>query len=80
MSNINAENITVTNLNVTYINGVRYYANKCANPSTAGYYVSCDGCDDDNADATSDYCESCDYVAPEVDFCGFEEITTRIYP
>ena len=72
MSNINAQNITVTNLTVTYINGFPYTANPCSNPCTTGYYVPCPDCDyvgPDDCDCGNS-CEWCDSIpAPEPDEC-----------
>ena len=72
MSNINAQNITVTNLNVTYINGVKYTANPCNNSCTNGYYVPCPDCDYVGSDEcecgnTCDWCDQEPYVPDECD-------------
>jgi hypothetical protein len=67
MSNINANNITVTNLNVTYINGVLYTPNPCSNPCSKGYYVPCPDCDYNGPDEcecgnTCDWCDQEEYI------------------
>jgi hypothetical protein len=72
MSNINAkniisDNITVTNLNVTYINGVKYEANRCGN-CNKGYYVPCPDCDYAGPDVC-DCGEPCDSHEPDVCDC-----------
>lgn len=70
MSNINAQNITVTNLTVSYINGLPYIpnTNPCSNPCTNGYYIACNDCNYSGPDV----CQcgiSCDYVEPYIDPC-----------
>ncbi len=60
MSNINAnniisQNITVTNLNVSYINGAPYVPNQCTSSCQSGYYVPC---------------PDCNYVGPDTCDCG----------
>ena len=72
MSNINAkniisENISVTNLNVSYINGAPYTANKCGSCSK-GYYVPCADCDYSGPDVC-DCGEPCESYVPDVCDC-----------
>ena len=75
MSNINAvnivsENITVTNLNVTYINGAPYIPNPCNNPCVNGYYVPCSDCNSvcSNGSNVSN-CSDCDQDSYIPDEC-----------
>jgi len=63
MSNINAQNITVTNLTVTTINGVRYEPNLCGK-CNKGYYVPCPDCNDIVEKDECECGESCDPFIP----------------
>jgi hypothetical protein len=77
MSNLNAtnivsENITVTNLNVKFINGALYTPNPCNNSSNSGYYVPCQDCNYTGPDAcecgnSCNWCDEVPYVPDECD-------------
>jgi hypothetical protein len=76
MSNLNAETINVTNLNVAYINGVPYSSIIASTTSsTGGYYVPCPDCNYQGSEEC-DCGVSCNYVeyVPDVCDCYVEPI------